>query len=181
MTWLDEIENRIGYPSAVVSERRFVEDNTTIDLTSLPNQSLVLRVRHLERRRSGLSHAFEGRRRCDLVALIDSSTKPRIVFIEAKSGKDSNNVDSADATHQLASSIEIMSDAVNDCALELPFANLSECEVTAVCAMESLRGSRTTSRLQRRFTARFYRDNRVPLHYLSAGRDIWQEIRGVTT
>lgn len=178
MSWLHSIENRINYPRAVVSDLCFVEDKTTINLGSLPNPNLVLRVRYLERRQSGLNHIFQERSRCDVVAFIDSQPKPTIVFIEAKSGNDSNNRDSANALEQLQSSIEIMADTVDDCSLELPFGSLHECEVKSVCVMESMRGNRPANESQRQFTTQFYRQNRISLQYIPAEQDIWRSIQG---
>ena len=177
MTWFDAVAERIDYPRAVVTPSCFVEDNTTVNLDGLPEPNLVLRVRFLERRQSGLNHLFQERSRCDVVALVDTEPAPTIALIEAKSGNDSNNRDSANAVEQLQSSIAIMRDAVDSCSLDLPFTGLNECEMKAACVMESMRGNRLANETQRRFTGQFYRDNRVPLQFLPAGQDIWQAIQ----
>ncbi len=181
MSWLNDVEDRIGLPNAVESQPRFIEDQTHIDLTTLPEPNLVLKIRYLERRRSGVNHFFRGRSRCDIVALIDSDPKVKIILVEAKSGADSNNSASEQALDQLTSSLEIMRDAINECTLNLPFNSLAVCETHAVCVMASMRGSRPANVAQRQFRTQFYRSNRVPLQYISADQDIWQAIQQNTT
>lgn len=181
MSWLNDVENRIGLPNAVESQPRFIEDQTHIDLTTLPEPNLVLKISYLQRRRSGVNHFFRGRSRCDIVALIDSDPKAKIILIEAKSGSDSNNTASEQALGQLTSSLDIMRDAIDECTLNLPFSSLAACESHAVCVMESMRGNRPANESQRRFTTQFYRQNRVPLQYIPSDQDIWQAIQQNTT
>ena len=177
MSWLQDVENRIGFPNAVETQPRFIEDNTSIDFTTLPEPNLVLKTRHPERRRSGVRHFFRDRSRCDVVVLIDSRPKATIILVEAKSGADSNNSASRQALAQLTSSVNIMRDAISECQLNLPFNSLVACNSHAVCVMESMRGNRPANAMQRRFTTRFYRQNRIPLSFVPADQDIWQEIQ----
>ena len=177
MSWLNDVENRIGFPNAVESQTRFIEDQTHIDFTTLPEPNLVLKTRYLERRRSGVRHFFRDRSRCDVVVLIDSQHNTTIILVEAKSGADSNNSASKQALAQLTSSVNIMRDAISECKLDLPFNSLAACESHAVCVMESMRGNRPANATQRRFATRFYRQYRVPLSFVSAEQDIWQEIQ----
>ena len=178
MSWLKDVENRIGFPNAVETQPRFIEDGTAIDFTSLPSPHLVLKIRYLERSRSGVNHFFRGRQRCDLIALVDNPPKITVVLVEAKSGNDSNNEASKSAVAQLGSSLEIMRDSIAECELDLPFDSLASCDAHAVCVMESMRGSRPANATQRGFATQFYRQNRVPLRYLPADQDIWQTIQG---
>ena len=181
MSWIDDVKTRIDFLNAVVSQMQFNEEGTSIDLTSLPGPNLILKVRYLERRQSGVKHFFRERRRCDVVALIASLPKPTMIFIEAKSGIDRNNTDSSESLDQLASSLQIMSDAIDECALDLPFESLMECNCYATCVMESMRADSGANQTQRKFENDFYRKYRVPLRFVPADQDIWQAIQGNTT
>ena len=181
MIWLDDIECRIRIPDAVESNPRFFEDGTRIELTGLSKPNLVLKTRYLERPRSGMDRFFENRPRCDIVAIVATEPKPTIILVEAKSGGDSNNYASKRAQDQLSSSLEILSDAIEKCSLNLPFDSLDACETHAVCVMESMRGNRPSNSRQQRFAAEFYRQNHVPLKYIPSDQDIWEAILSNST
>ena len=185
MSWLQEIKTRAFEANAVASDPRFFEDGTEINLNSLPGPKLVLRLQKLALNRSKLrrffwknpSSEFE---RCDLVAIVDSHPKPKIILIEAKSGDDID-ADSEKAYDQLLSSMSILESTLDQCTLILPFNSLEHCDIWAVCVMEALRGHRSSEPGQIDLITQFSESTDIPLLYLTADRDLWRQIREQST
>ncbi len=181
MSWLQDINNQAVEADAIAPDPRFFEDETEINLNSLPGPKLVLKLQKLARNRSELrrffwetsSSEFE---RCDLVAIVDSQPKPKIILIEAKSGDDID-ADSEKAYAQLLSSLSILETTLDQCTLILPFSLLEQCDMWAVCVMEALRGHRSSEPRQIDLMTQFSESTDVPLLYLTADRDLWRQIR----
>ena len=181
MSWLEDIKNRAFEADAIAPDPRFFEDGTEINLNSLPGPKLVLRLQKLARNKSELRQFFwETTRsefeRCDLVAIVDSHPKPKIILIEAKSG-DEIDADSEKAYDQLLSSMSILESTLDQCTLILPFNSLEHCDMWAVCVMEALRGHRSSEPRQIDLITQFSESTDVPLLYLTSDRDLWRQIR----
>ena len=181
MTWLKDLKDRAFEADAIAPEPRFFEDGTEINLNSLPGPKLVLRLQELARNKSELRRFFweTSRRefeRCDLIAIVDSQPRPKIIIIEAKSGDDID-ADSEKAYGQLLSSLGILESSLDECTLILPFNSFEQCDLWAVCVMEAMRGHRSSEPGQIDLVTQFSESTDVPLLYLNADRDLWRQIR----
>ena len=180
--WLDDLKGRLAPTGAVKTRNVFIESNTEINLQTLPEPNLIISAEQLTAPSSPFYRSFHIRRgvlkkHCDLIAISDDGPNHLFVLIEAKSGSDTFDVDSEKAFEQLKSSLGILDTVVQGCTIDLPFTDLSECDVRAACVMEVMRGNRPSNPTQSDKTVDFYRATGVRLSYVGADEDIWQAIQ----
>lgn len=181
MSWLHQIIDRINDEAAIVTNPRFRDCGTRLDLRSLPSPNLVIKVDAL------LQHEVFGNwlhdnddnelSHCDYIAFSEYASNPVILMIEAKRGDYDINYYSKHAYNQLLVSYDILSNVIDGCSLSLPYKALREYDVRATCVMEALRGNVSQIREQRSFRIEYYRRTRTPLTYASADKDVWKQIR----
>lgn len=116
MTWLEELSVRFNNPKVVQTDRVFVEDGCNVNLASLPDSSIVLRVDGLNKKVNWVADLINGSHRCDYVVISDLNNTMIIDLLEMKSSVRRP----LHALSQLISSEEILNQAIDSCAIEIP-------------------------------------------------------------
>lgn len=121
MTWLEELSIRFSGPKVVQTDRVFVEDGCNVNLASLPDSSIVLRVDGLNKdglnkKVNWVADLINASHRCDYVVISDLNSIMIVDLLEMKSSVGHPQR----ALSQLISSLEILNQAIDSCAIEIP-------------------------------------------------------------
>lgn len=121
MTWLEELSIRFSDPKVVQTDRVFVENGCNVNLASLPDSSIVLRVDGLNKdglnkKVNWVADLINGSHRCDYVVISDLNNTMIIDLLEMKSSVRHPQY----ALSQLISSLEILDQAIDSCTIEIP-------------------------------------------------------------
>lgn len=116
MTWLEELSIRFSNPKVVQTDRVFVENGCNVNLASLPDSSIVLRVDGLNKKVNWVADLINSSHRCDYVVVSDLHGVMMLDLLEMKSSVGHPQR----ALSQLTSSLEILNQAIDSCAIEIP-------------------------------------------------------------
>ena len=172
MGWIEQINHRFRSSRVLKSEKAFVQDRCPVNLTSMPEPSAVLDADELKIRVEDVGNIIDGNPFCDIVALCEHSDEPTAVLIEAKTDRTNLNARTREAISQLSWSFDHFNNISAICNLA-PI----DCKRYPVLTFTKITDPVLRSPSVKDEARKFRRHHRARIHYVRAGRDIWQAIQ----
>ncbi len=173
MSWIENLVSRLNHTHVLLTEKSFTHDGCPIILDAIPDSSAILDVDELIIAIDIVKNAVQCNPICDLVAVFENGDKPCVIFIEAKTDRTHTNARTREAINQLNWSLSYFAPIIIRCSL-LPM-NFTR---YAVLTYTNINDAVLRSPSVKNAFRHFRRQNRIKVHYVRAGTDIWQAIQG---